>query len=1052
MLKQIFRSRLILVGFLAVLSVVLLPSQGCRKQNEPVNPAPSKFTDLKVPPNFEFESFKNVEATITVPATKQTAQNIVRIYQGNPAEGGKLITTGSLDANNQFKSPLRIPTRLTDVYIARLSSNGENAYVAVPVTGNTVSYDFGTGKGGYKSTESANSNDCNTGCTSTVSGTKSSFTINAGQVVCVNAGSNATFSSLKINTGGTLRICGTATVNSYNSTGGDGAIIVTPSGTLTLPKYDTYFAISNYGSLNWSGSGTTKLKGSLHNWGTVTSTIKFDNQGSVINDGSFTVTDLFINNTASVFTNNCSFYATDCSNNAWSNNGTFTNNGFVNVTGTTNVSGSAILNLGLQSLFQTGDFKFQGDVNGPASQGSQVHATGNTSSNISAGSDITGYVDLWATSISPSNGNYGSHVTFHNPGYTIPVPTCTMPAAPVITSSLVAGGIVNQAITPYVITASGASPITYTATNLPPGLSYNASTHTISGTPTTAGTYNVTLTADNYMGTDTKTLVFTITQPTAPPVITSNLTASTTVNQTYTYLVTASGTGTITYNATNLPAGLSFNASTHQITGTPTTAGTYNITLTATNAGGTDTETLVLTVGMPPSITSSLTASGIEGTQFTTYTLTALGTGPITYNAVNLPPGLTYNTANQTINGTPTNAGETSVTLTATNSYGTDTKILVITIIAGTQAPLITSSLIAAGEKNQPFSYEITASGTDPITYNATGLPAGLSFSGSIISGIPTVVGTFSVSLTATNVAGVDNKTLTLTIVAQGSTTDTDGDGVMDNLDAYPTDPTRAFNSYYPNEVDYGSYVFEDLWPAYGDYDCNDLVMNFNYKIVTNAQNKVVDLILKCQVMAAGASLNNGFGISLSTPPTNVASITGCIKLGNAINIDPKGFEIGHAENTVFFPVDAVNTMLGNGMVNTIHGGNTVQTTVQTVTVNFSTPPTSIGTPPYNPFIFVDQERGHEVHFKDKPPTALVDPVYFGTYNDGSNPAEGLYYRSTSGLTWAFETPTAFNWPLESKDIVTAYLHFAEWAQSSGSTYPDWYFNSTGYRNPENIY
>jgi LruC domain-containing protein len=1052
MLKTVFKGRLIQIGFLSMISIFLLFAEGCKKEVKVDDSLPTKFTELKVASTFEFESFKNVEATITVPALKGAAQSIVQIYQGNPAEGGKLIMTGSLDANNQFKSPVRIPTRLTDVYIARLTSSGENAYVAVPITGNTVTYDFGKGGVAQKSTGSSNSNDCTTGCTSTVSGTQSNLTINAGQMVCVNAGTNATFSSLKINTGGTLRICGTATVNSYNSTGGDGKIIVTPTGTLTLPKYNTYFTIENYGSLNWSGSSTTSLNGNLHNWGTVNSTIKFTNQGTIINDGSFTVTDYFINNTASFFTNNCSFYATSTSNNSWSNNGTFTNNGFVRVSGTANVSGGKVLNLGLQSLFETKSFSLQGNVNGPSAQGSQIHATGTSSSSISAGCTVTGYVDFWASSINPSNGNYGSHVTFHNPGYTIPVPTCNMPTAPVITSSLVAGGLVNQAITPYVITATGTEPITYNATGLPPGLTYNASTHTISGTPTTAGTYNVILTADNYMGTSTKTLVFTITQPAAPPVITSNLTASTTVNQPYTYTITASGTGPITYNATNLPAGLSYNTGTNQITGTPTTPGTYNITLTATNAGGTDTKTLVLTVGAPPLITSSLTASGIAGTQFSTYTLTASGSGPITYTAVNLPDGLNFNPINQTINGTPNNAGVTSVTMTATNAYGSDVKVLVITIIAGTQPPVITSSLVAAGEKNQPFSYAITATGTDPIVFNATSLPPGLSYSNGIISGIPTATGTFNIPLTATNIAGVDNKTLVLTIVAQGSTTDTDGDGVMDNLDAYPTDPTRAFNSYYPNEVDYGSYAFEDLWPAYGDYDCNDLVMNFNYKIVTNAQNKVVDLILKCQIMAAGASLNNGFGISLNTPPGNVESITGCIKLGNAINIDPKGFEIGHTDNTVFFPVDAVNTMLGNGMVNTSHGGNTVQTSVQTVTVHFSTPPASIGTPPYNPFIFVDQERGHEVHLKDKPPTVLVDPAYFGTENDASNPAQGFYYRSTSGLTWAVEVPSSFNWPLESKDILTAYLHFAEWAQSSGSLYPDWYMNKPGYRNPQNIY
>ncbi|MBC8314465.1 MAG: LruC domain-containing protein [Bacteroidales bacterium] len=670
--------------------------------------------------------------------------------------------------------------------------------------------------------------------------------------------------------------------------------------------------------------------------------------------------------------------------------------------------------------------------------------------NIS-GSSVTGYVDICVEDdLDPNDGSKGPNVTYCS--YTIPIPNCTMPVAPTITSSLVGGGLVNQAITPYVITATGSSPITYTATNLPAGLTYNAGTHTISGTPTSVGITNITLVADNYMGTDTETLVFTVTQPTSPPVITSALTGSTTVNQSYTYQLTASGTGPITFNATNLPTGLSFSSSTNQITGTPTAAGTYNISLSATNAGGTDTETLVLTVGQPPVITSALTASGPYGQQFSVYTLTASGSPTITYNAVNLHPGLTYNSANHTINGTPTSAGVTEATLTTVNSFGSDTKILTITIDAGVQPPVITSELTSAGEQSQPFNYLITASGTTPITYTASGLPSGLSLNDATISGIPTGYGISNVGLTATNSAGNDSETLVLNIIEAGSNTDTDGDGIMDNLDAYPTDATRAFNSYYPNQVDYGSLSFEDLWPAYGDYDCNDLVMNFQYQIVTNAQNNVVDLILNYQVMAVGASLDNGFGISLSTSSANIESVTGCTNLGNAVNLDPAGFEIGHTGETVIIPVDKINSLMGTGMVNTVPGGTTVQSSPQTVTIHLSSPQTSIGTPPYNPFIFIDQTRGHEVHLKDQPPTDLVDPAYFGVWDDASVPSEGLYYRSSSGLSWGFEIPVNFDYPIETVDIVQAYLYFGEWAESSGVSYPDWYTNETGYRNEANIY
>jgi LruC domain-containing protein len=366
------------------------------------------------------------------------------------------------------------------------------------------------------------------------------------------------------------------------------------------------------------------------------------------------------------------------------------------------------------------------------------------------------------------------------------------------------------------------------------------------------------------------------------------------------------------------------------------------------------------------------------------------------------------------------------VTLTAGNAYGNDLKILVITIAEALIPPTITSELSASGTVNQPFTYVITATGSEPITFNATNLPAGLTFSGNTISGIPTTAGVTTVPLSATNSVGTDNKNLVITILPPAGPTDTDGDGVPDNLDAYPTDPTRAFNSWYPNETDFASYAFEDLWPAYGDYDCNDLVMNFNYKIVTNAQNKVVDLIAKFKIKAAGASFDNGFGVSFNTSPENMESITGCIKVANSVSINAKGYENGHPVNLVIIPVDAVNTLLGGSIINTIHGGFTIQTQIQTVTIHFGTPQADIGTPPYNPFIFINQDRGKEVHLKDHPPTALANPVWFGTANDGSDPSKGWYYRSTTALPWAMEVPVDFDYPIEYVDILQAHLHLAE--------------------------
>ncbi|MCK9617138.1 MAG: LruC domain-containing protein [Lentimicrobiaceae bacterium] len=283
-------------------------------------------------------------------------------------------------------------------------------------------------------------------------------------------------------------------------------------------------------------------------------------------------------------------------------------------------------------------------------------------------------------------------------------------------------------------------------------------------------------------------------------------------------------------------------------------------------------------------------------------------------------------------------------------------------------------------------------------------------------------------------------------------TNDSDGDGISDNQDEYPNDPDRAFNSYYPNATDFASVAFEDLWTGTGDYDFNDLVIAIQYKMVKNAQNEYVDIVAKYKIRADGATLNNGFGIVLNTVPANIQSVTGCIKAGTAITLDAKGYESGHANETVIIPFDAVNTILGGGMLNTIRGGATVVTEIQTITINFSSPQASIGSAPFNPFIFINQERGKEVHLKDQKPTEFVTSSYFGTFDDASVPSQNKYYCTATGLPWAIEIPVDFAYPVEMVDILQTYLHFAEWAQSGGTLYPDWYLNNQGYRNTTNIY
>ena len=175
--------------------------------------------------------------------------------------------------------------------------------------------------------------------------------------------------------------------------------------------------------------------------------------------------------------------------------------------------------------------------------------------------------------------------------------------------------------------------------------------------------------------------------PQPSPAVTSALTASGTVGATFSYQITASNSP-ISFNATNLPAGLSINTATGLISGTPTSAGTTSVTLSATSAGGTGTAALALTIiklgPAAPVITSTLTASGTVGAAFS-YQITA-SNSPTSYNAMGLPAGLSINTATGLISGTLTSAAATNVTVSAANASSTWTAVLSLTVAAAKAA------------------------------------------------------------------------------------------------------------------------------------------------------------------------------------------------------------------------------------------------------------------------------------------------------------------------------------------------------------------------------
>jgi|GEM_PF-888884 len=302
---------------------------------------------------------------------------------------------------------------------------------------------------------------------------------------------------------------------------------------------------------------------------------------------------------------------------------------------------------------------------------------------------------------------------------------------------------------------------------------------------------------------------------------------------------------------------------------------------------------------------------------------------------------------------------------------------------------------------------------------------------------------------------GIVEDVTTFPIILQGQQPDdSDNDGVPNSTDDYPNDANKAYNNFGPGENIYGTLAFEDLWPAKGDYDFNDLVIDYNYNVITDASNKVVEIDANYIVKATGAGFLNGFAIELPINPSTVTSVTGQQLSGNTFELSGNGTETGQS-NVVIPMFDDAHTLFGaTGFINTnpsfeYHtpvGLNII------IKLDGSRSISDLGTAPYNSFMVSNQRRGYEIHLAGYENTDKANTDLFGTSNDDTNPASSKYYQTSNNLPWAIHLPVSFDYPIETNSIETAYLRLVEWAESGGAQYPDWYLDEPGYRNDNYVY
>ncbi|WP_175529087.1 beta strand repeat-containing protein [Granulicella pectinivorans] len=338
---------------------------------------------------------------------------------------------------------------------------------------------------------------------------------------------------------------------------------------------------------------------------------------------------------------------------------------------------------------------------------------------------------------------------------------------PVITGAAPSGTVgTAYSMTLSATGGTGALKWSIASGTLPAGLSFNATSATISGTPTTVGesTFTAQITDSSdvpYTTTAQRTIV--IAAGGAALSLTGNPTAGTVGTAYSTAFQAAGGTGPYTYSLTSgaLPSGLSLSASTGVVSGTPTAAGTSGFTVQAqdsTGAKASGTYSIVIASGTSPlTISVASLPNGTVGTPYSSTIGVTGGTAPYTCTITSgtLPAGLSLG-GGCVVSGTPTAAGTANLTVKATDSANPTATTSGPVSLTIAPAPLaITVASLPNGQVAVAYSATVGVSGgTGPYSCSVTSgtLPAGLSMgAGCVVSGTPTTAGTANLTVRATD-------------------------------------------------------------------------------------------------------------------------------------------------------------------------------------------------------------------------------------------------------------------------------------------------------------